>query len=86
MLTDPCCNRQRLRHRFETVEYTISALIDQSLHKLSAAEIASLDLNAFEQKELARLGMPAGIIMRHRPPVPKKTHTLIHLYHSPAQC
>jgi len=68
VLTDPCCNRQRLRHRFETVEYTISALIDQSLHKLSAAEIASLDLNAFEQKELARLGMPAGIIMRHRPP------------------
>ena len=53
---------------FETVEYTISALIDQSLHKLSAAEIATLDLNAFENKELARLGMPKGIIMRHRPP------------------
>jgi len=68
VLMDPCCNRQRLRHSFETVEYTISALIDQSLHKLSAAEIASLDLNAFEQKELSRLGMPAGIIMRHRPP------------------
>jgi peptidyl-dipeptidase Dcp len=52
---------------FETVEYTISALIDQSLHKLSLDEIRGLDLNAFEQKELTRLGMPKGIIMRHRP-------------------
>ena len=52
------------------VEYTISALIDQSIHKLTGQEIASLDLNAFEQKELARLGMPKGVIMRHRLVVP----------------
>jgi peptidyl-dipeptidase Dcp len=50
---------------FDTVEYTASALIDQSLHKLS--DVSNLDVLAFEQKELARLGMPNGIIMRHRP-------------------
>jgi peptidyl-dipeptidase Dcp len=52
---------------FETVEYTASALVDQSLHTLTANQISSLDLEAFEQKELARLGMPKGIVMRHRP-------------------
>ena len=53
---------------FETIEYTASALVDQSLHKLTLDEINNLDLKAFEDKELARLGMPKGIIMRHRPP------------------
>jgi len=52
---------------FGTVEYTISALLDQSLHQLPAAELADLDIVAFEEAELARLGMPQGITMRHRP-------------------
>ena len=52
---------------FETIEYTASALVDQSLHKLTADEISTLDLAAFEEKELGRLGMPKGIVMRHRP-------------------
>ena len=38
--------------------YTASALVDQALHQLSAEEIDQLDLNKFEEKELARLGMP----------------------------
>eukprot|EP00192_Tetraselmis_astigmatica_P006864 CAMPEP_0117675278 /NCGR_PEP_ID=MMETSP0804-20121206/15517_1 /TAXON_ID=1074897 /ORGANISM="Tetraselmis astigmatica, Strain CCMP880" /LENGTH=757 /DNA_ID=CAMNT_0005484265 /DNA_START=186 /DNA_END=2459 /DNA_ORIENTATION=- len=52
---------------FATVEYTISALLDQSIHKVPDSELAELDVNAFEQSELARLGMPQGITMRHRP-------------------
>lgn len=53
---------------FATVEYTACALVDQSLHKLTRVEVEQLDLAAFEKKELARLMMPKGIIMRHRPP------------------
>ena len=52
---------------FETIEYTASALLDQAMHKLTAEEISVLDLTAFEEKELGRLGMPKGIVMRHRP-------------------
>lgn len=37
------------------------------MHKLTADEISALDLTAFENKELERLGMPKGIVMRHRP-------------------
>jgi Peptidase family M3 len=37
------------------------------MHKLTAEEISTLDLSAFESKELSRLGMPKGIVMRHRP-------------------
>jgi hypothetical protein len=29
--------------------------------------VSALDLSGFENKELSRLGMPKGIIMRHRP-------------------
>lgn len=29
--------------------------------------MSALDLSGFENKELSRLGMPKGIIMRHRP-------------------
>lgn len=43
---------------FATIEYTASALVDQALHKLPAADLATLDLGAFETKELERLGMP----------------------------
>ena len=53
---------------FDVVEYTASALLDQALHALDAAQLKSLDLAAFEREELARLGMPSGIVPRHRPP------------------
>ena len=52
---------------FDTVEYAACALVDQMLHTLPAADVATLDIDAFEAATLARLGMPAGIIMRHRP-------------------
>lgn len=37
---------------------------DTALHKASAKDI---DIAQFEVDELQRLGMPEGIIMRHRP-------------------
>jgi len=50
---------------FDTVEYTVCALMDMALHQIE--DFDSFDLAAFEKKELARLGMPQGIVMRHRP-------------------
>ncbi len=56
---------------FATIEYTASALVDVALHKYRPAAGQQgetfLDVAAFEQQELARLGMPQGIVMRHRP-------------------
>jgi peptidyl-dipeptidase Dcp len=51
---------------FETVEYTACALVDMALH--AHPDPAALDLAAFERDELARLGMPREIPMRHRLP------------------
>jgi peptidyl-dipeptidase Dcp len=50
---------------FATVEYVSSALIDLALHR--HAEPDALDIAAFEEKFLAEIGMPEGIVLRHRP-------------------
>lgn len=50
---------------FETVEYLSCALLDLTLHQ---TDPAGLDPTAFEARELARIGMPAEIRMRHRLP------------------
>ena len=50
---------------FATVEYLGSALIDMKLHLAGSADI---DPDAFEREELAKLGMPREIVMRHRTP------------------
>ncbi len=49
-----------------TVEYTSSALVDLAFHSLE--EPGEIDALAFEKAELARLGMPEGMVMRHRTP------------------
>ena len=49
-----------------TVEYTASALVDLRLHL--DRKPADLDVVAFEQQELARIGMPDAIAVRHRAP------------------
>lgn len=49
---------------FQTLEYLASALVDLKLH-LAAGTVT--DPDAFEREELARLGMPGEIAMRHRP-------------------
>ncbi len=50
---------------FATVEYTASALVDLDLH--TRGPQGPVDIAAFETDALAKLGMPPGIIMRHRP-------------------
>lgn len=50
---------------FSTVEYLSSALVDMKLHLAGGDKI---DIDAFERKTLAELGMPHSIVMRHRTP------------------
>jgi peptidyl-dipeptidase Dcp len=50
----------------DTLEYIASATVDLDLHLLEDA--GSVDVNAFENKTLQRIGMPAEIAMRHRTP------------------
>jgi peptidyl-dipeptidase Dcp len=63
-LLDRLMKARSFNQGFESVEYTASALVDQALH---SAPAKGLDIAAFEAAELARLGMPQGIVMRHRP-------------------
>jgi peptidyl-dipeptidase Dcp len=50
---------------FETIEYTACALLDMLIHQVEDYE--NFDLSKFEADQMVRLGMPQGIIMRHRP-------------------
>jgi peptidyl-dipeptidase Dcp len=50
---------------FGTIEFTASALIDMALHRHPAPE--TIEIEAFEQEFLARIGMPPEIGIRHRP-------------------
>ncbi len=52
-----------------TLEYVASALVDLDIHlrQPAAEESERFDVEAFEQSALARMGMPAEIVMRHRP-------------------
>jgi peptidyl-dipeptidase Dcp len=51
---------------FATVEYTAAAILDMELH--AHPDPGAIDIAAFERTLLARLGMPAEIGVRHRPP------------------
>ncbi|MBL8511260.1 MAG: peptidase M3, partial [Betaproteobacteria bacterium] len=51
---------------FDAVEFTASALVDMALH--AQQDLSGLDISAFEQQQLTRLGMPSAIQMRHRLP------------------
>ncbi|MFN3521551.1 MAG: M3 family metallopeptidase [Phenylobacterium sp.] len=53
------------RQGFDVTEYLASALIDMKLHLAGDADI---DPDAFEREELAKLGMPPELPMRHRTP------------------
>jgi peptidyl-dipeptidase Dcp len=57
---------RRFNQGWATVEYTASALVDLKLHLDPSP--ADLDIVAFEREELARIGMPDAIAMRHRAP------------------
>jgi len=57
----------RARHfnqGYETVRYAASALVDMAVHARTTDE--PLDVVAFEQAELARLGLPAAVGVNHR--------------------
>ncbi len=64
-LLDKLARARRFNQGFESVEYTACALVDMALH---AADPVPADLAAFEREELARLGMPPEIVLRHRLP------------------
>jgi peptidyl-dipeptidase Dcp len=51
---------------FATVEYTSSAIVDMEFHALESVD--DVDPIAFEKSVLQRLGMPEGMVMRHRTP------------------
>jgi peptidyl-dipeptidase Dcp len=51
---------------FHSVEYLSSALVDFDIHLVP--DPGALDVTAFEQAALTRIGMPREIVMRHRPP------------------
>jgi peptidyl-dipeptidase Dcp len=57
---------RRFNQGFETVEYTACALVDMALHAQTDAD--GVDITAFERTELARIGMPREILLRHRLP------------------
>ncbi|MGH6624315.1 MAG: M3 family metallopeptidase, partial [Burkholderiaceae bacterium] len=57
---------RRFNQGFETVEYAACALVDMALHAQPSPD--GIDITAFEREELARIGMPREIVMRHRLP------------------
>jgi len=57
---------RKFNQGFETVEYVSCALVDMALH--AQTNTAGTDITAFEASELARIGMPREIVMRHRLP------------------
>jgi peptidyl-dipeptidase Dcp len=54
----------------ETLEYLASAFFDLDLHEAAPGADAAerIDIKTIEQAQLDKLGMPAEIAMRHRPP------------------
>ncbi|MGH7015880.1 MAG: M3 family metallopeptidase, partial [Caulobacteraceae bacterium] len=64
-LIDKVRRARRFGKAFETIEYLSSALIDMKAH---LADPAGFDAARFEAEELARIGMPSQVVMRHRLP------------------
>jgi peptidyl-dipeptidase Dcp len=65
-LVDKLQQAERFNKGFETVEYVASSLVDMALHAQDDPQ--GVDIGAFEKAELARIGMPREIVMRHRLP------------------
>lgn len=57
---------QLFNEGFATVEYTACALFDMAIHSLSEYD-DDFDIAEFEKEYLEKMGMPQGIVMRHRP-------------------
>ncbi len=64
-LADKVLRARKFNQGFAMVEFLASAWVDMDLHLNDGADI---DIGQFERQSLERLGMPAEIVMRHRPP------------------
>jgi peptidyl-dipeptidase Dcp len=65
-LVDRMLRARKFNQGFETVEYVACALVDMALHTRN--DPSGVDIEAFETAELARIGMPREIVLRHRLP------------------
>ncbi len=65
-LLDKVLAASKFNAGFNAVEFTASALVDMAFHEAHNEPIE--DVIAFEQAQLARLGLPPAITMRHRTP------------------
>jgi peptidyl-dipeptidase Dcp len=63
-LVDKLARAVTFNQGFHTLEYLASAVLDMRFH---LAADPDLDPAAFEAREMARLGMPSAMVMRHRP-------------------
>ena len=57
-------NSLKFNQGFETVEYLADAILDMQYHLAGNVEV---DIAQFEKDTLAKLNMPAEIVLRHRP-------------------
>jgi peptidyl-dipeptidase Dcp len=64
-LIDKVKAADKFNQGYETVEYLSSAIVDMDMHTIPDGK---LDPDAFEKQDLARIGMPREIAMRHRTP------------------
>ena len=65
-LVDRVRRAAQFNQGFATVEYTSCALLDLALHQVD--DPAAIDIAEFERSQLAELGMPPAMVMRHRLP------------------
>ena len=64
-LVDKIKASEKFNQGFKTVEYLSAAIVDMDLHTRPDGVI---EPDAFEREDLARLGMPGEVVMRHRLP------------------
>ena len=64
-LVDKIEQSEKFNQGYATVEYLAAAILDMELH---TRPDGSVDVTAFERDELARVGMPREIALRHRLP------------------
>ena len=59
---------EKFNKGFANVEFTSSALVDMAFHALTPDAAAHIDPMTLQADELARIGMPSAIVMRHATP------------------
>jgi len=64
-LVDKIKESEKFNQGYTTVEYLAAAILDMELHTRADGDV---DAGAFEREQLARIGMPREIALRHRLP------------------